>query len=141
MISKSCSGGWWSRDRPRCAEVRPALRALLLRAGVSPFTVGRSPSTRRKTAGECRRRAQRGKPCVGCYRLGTVNGETWAEFELGRSAFFKWAEALASGYRVAVAREPSRDLGFKSRIYVKRICREKNEPETLMRRGFALNDV
>jgi len=60
---------------------------------VSPFTVGRSPSARGKTAGGCRRRAQRGKPCPGCYRHGTVNGETWTATELWPERDIKLAGA------------------------------------------------
>jgi hypothetical protein len=46
-----------------------------------------------------RRRAQRGKPCAGCYRHGTVNGETLVRHELNGRSATSTGRGVASGYR------------------------------------------
>jgi len=43
LSSASCFGGRWSRDRPSSLAGCGRFGGLLLRLGVSPFTVGRSP--------------------------------------------------------------------------------------------------
>ncbi len=78
---------WWvlSRDRPSLRRGKVGPSSFGAPYGVSSFTVGRSPSARCKTAA-VPRRAERGKPCTGWYRHGTVTGETWAANLVDRSA-------------------------------------------------------
>jgi len=64
--TRFCAGGWVEPGPSLVAWRRVLVLELCAVWTFSPFTVGRSPSTRCKTAGRCRRRAERGKPCSAC---------------------------------------------------------------------------
>jgi hypothetical protein len=113
-LEKDCAGGALSRDRPfRRAEALG--RRLLRRLGVSPFTVGRSPSARCKTAGS--RPAPSGAREALRRVLSSRNGERRDLAAIGGRS------AISTGRGVSLGRPSSRAharrIGFKTRIYVK----------------------